>query len=157
MINKIKNIFIKISYILIIVYLIIFIPGIWGHKPLVILSGSMEPTLKVGGIMYYYDTDISNLNKGDILVYQQDTDIISHRIVDIDDNGIITKGDVNNITDYEKVDYNKILGKGTNWSIPYIGHYAKFVYNHKVILYILVIIVAIDDLIDIIKKRKGSK
>ena len=50
MIRKIKDIVLKIIYILITIYLLIFIPSFWGHKPLVVISGSMEPVLKVGGI-----------------------------------------------------------------------------------------------------------
>jgi hypothetical protein len=42
MILKIKNIIFKILYMLIIIYLLIFVPCIWGHKPLVVISGSME-------------------------------------------------------------------------------------------------------------------
>ena len=68
--NLLKNIIIKLLYILISIYLIIFIPSIWGEKPLVILSGSMEPILKVGGILYYKEENINDFNEGDVLVYQ---------------------------------------------------------------------------------------
>ena len=55
MLVKIKNCIFKIMYILVIIYLLIFVPTIWGQKPLVVISGSMEPTLNVGGILYYHD------------------------------------------------------------------------------------------------------
>ena len=57
MLVKIKNCIFKIMYILVIIYLLIFVPTIWGQKPLVVISGSMEPTLNVGGILYYHDKD----------------------------------------------------------------------------------------------------
>ena len=47
MLLKIKNIIISFVYVLVLIYLLIFIPSFWGHKPLVVISGSMEPTLKV--------------------------------------------------------------------------------------------------------------
>ena len=81
MFNKIKELLIRILYLLILIYLIIFVPVFWGYKPLVVISGSMEPILKVGGILYYENYNINDFNKGDILVYKTKKHIISHRIV----------------------------------------------------------------------------
>ena len=114
MLVKIKDLIFRIIYILLIIYLLIFIPSLWGKKPLVVISGSMEPTLKVGGILYYEKIDLNDLDEGDILVYQTKEHIISHRIVDITENGFITKGDVNNTVDNYLITNNQILGRGTN-------------------------------------------
>lgn len=148
MIVILKNILIKIIYILIIIYLMIFIPCIWGYKPLVIVSGSMEPILKVGGILYYKKQDINNFNKDDILVYTAGDHIISHRIVDKINDGFITKGDNNKSIDTVTVDDSRVIGRGTNWSIPYLGYYADFIYTHKYLLIIFVILIIIDLIID---------
>ena len=153
--NLLKNIIIKLLYILISIYLIIFIPSIWGEKPLVILSGSMEPILKVGGILYYKEENINDFNEGDVLVYQLNDHIISHRIVKVLDNSFITKGDNNKSFDiYEVLNY-QILGKGTNWSIPYIGYYADFIYNHKYLLVMAAGLIFMDILYD--NKREKMK
>ena len=149
----IKNITIKIIYILILIYLFIFIPSLFGYKPLVVISDSMNPTLKVGGILYYHKLDINNFNKDDILVYQSKDHIISHRIVNVTETGFITKGDANNSIDFGEVNNNQVLGKGTNWCIPYIGYYADFIYTHKHYLYIGIFLLIIDMLIDYHKKR----
>ena len=93
MLIKIKDGIFRIIYVLILIYLLIFIPSFWGHKPLVVISGSMEPTLKVGGLLYYQEQDLEEFDRGDILVYQTKNHIISHRIVDDTENGFITKGD----------------------------------------------------------------
>lgn len=151
--NLLKNIIIKLLYILISIYLIIFIPSIWGEKPLVVISGSMEPTLKVGGILYYKQEKIKDFKEGDILVYQLNDIIISHRIVKILDNSFITKGDNSETIDINEVSEYQILGRGTNWSIPYIGYYADFIYNHK---YLLVIATGLI-FIDICYGSKGEK
>lgn len=151
--NLLKNIIIKLLYILISIYLIIFIPSIWGEKPLVILSGSMEPILNVGGILYYKEENINDFKEGDVLVYQLNDHIISHRIVKVLDNSFITKGDNNKSIDtYEVLSY-QILGKGTNWSIPYIGYYADFIYNHKYLLVIATGLIFMDILFDNRKEK----
>lgn len=155
--NLLKNIIIKLLYILISIYLIIFIPSIWGEKPLVILSGSMEPILKVGGILYYKEENINNFNEGDVLVYQLNDHIISHRIVKVLDNSFITKGDNNKSIDtYDVLNY-QILGKGTNWSIPYIGYYADFIYNHKYLLVIAAGLIFMDICYDNKKEKMKNE
>lgn len=154
MLVRIKDFIFRIVYILLIIYLLVFIPTFWGHKPLVVISGSMEPVLKVGGILYYEKIDVNEFDEGDILVYTTKDHVISHRIVNITDNGFITKGDVNNSVDGELVNENQILGKGTNWSIPFIGYYADYIYGHKYLLYISLALIIIDLCNDTYKEHK---
>lgn len=154
MLVKIKDFIFRIIYILLIIYLLIFVPSLWGQKPLVVISGSMEPTLKVGGILYYEKIDINDFDEGDILVYQTKEHIISHRIVDINENGFITKGDINNSVDNYLVSDEQILGKGTNWSIPFIGYYADYIYSHKYLLYISLGVIMVDLCNDVYKEHK---
>ena len=135
-----KNIIFKVFYILIIIYLIIFIPVLWGKRPLVVISGSMEPILKVGGILYYEKINLDDFKKDDILVYQLNEHIVSHRIVNINEYGFETKGDNNNSNDSYIVDKNNVIGRGNNWSITYIGYYADFIYNHKYLLIVMIIL-----------------
>jgi signal peptidase len=132
----------------------VFIPTFWGWKPLVVVSGSMEPTLKVGGILYYHEESMSDFDTGDILVYDIPEHTISHRIVEISDYGFTTKGDANNSVDSNLVEYNQVKGRGTNWSIPFIGYYANFIYAHKYLLFISVAIITIDLANDFYKDHK---
>jgi len=157
---KIKEIIFRILYILILIYLCIFIPSLWGYKPLVVISGSMEPTLTVGGLLYYHDQNLNEFDRGDILVYQAKHHIISHRIVDNTEKGFLTKGDANPNADSSLIKYSQVLGQGTNWCIPYLGYYADFIYNHKYLLFVSVAIVVIDLFNDkyteLKDKRKGN-
>ena len=136
MLIKIKSFIFSILYVLIIIYLLIFVPSLWGHRPLVVISGSMEPTLQVGGLLYYHEENIDNFKKDDILVYKSRNHIISHRVVEKLDDGFITKGDANKSVDSAIISNSKVLGKGTNWCIPYLGLYADFIYTHKYLLFI---------------------
>ena len=157
MLIKIKNVIFRMLYVLIIIYLLVFVPCLWGHKPLVVISGSMEPTLKVGGILYYEKIELEDFKTNDILVYKTKDHIISHRIVDIVDDGFITKGDANNSVDNNLINKNQVLGKGTNWSIPYIGYYADFIYTHKYLLYISLSIIVVDLLNDFYRDHKKKR
>lgn len=157
MVSKIKDFIFKIIYLLIIVYLITFIPSLWGYKPLVVISGSMEPTLKVGSILYYHKNDIESFHQNDILVYTTKKHIVSHRIVDISKDWFITKGDANQSVDSSKVYHKQILGKGTNWCIPFLGYYTDYIYHHKYLLYISISLLMIDLCNDFYKKKKVEK
>lgn len=150
-----KNIIFKVFYILIIIYLIIFIPVLWGKRPLVVISGSMEPILKVGGILYYEKIHLDDFKKDDILVYQLNEHIVSHRIVNINEYGFETKGDNNISNDSYIVDKNNVIGRGNNWSIPYIGYYADFIYNHKYLLIMMIILSYFNIWFNSRKDKKG--
>lgn len=81
-----------------------------GYAILEVASGSMEPTLHVGD-MIIIDTKIKDYFKDDIITfYDYDGSFITHRIISIDKNEMITKGDNNNTED-EKRSVNKIIGK----------------------------------------------
>lgn len=152
MITKLKDGVFSILYILGLIYLFTFIPNFWGYKPLVVVSGSMEPTLKVGSIVYYHEKN--DLEKGDILVYKTKNHIISHRVVDKTEFGYITKGDANECNDSNIVENEQILGQGEEWCIPFLGYYADYVYTHKYLLFIVVSVIIIDLLFDYYKKYK---
>ena len=160
MLIKIKNFMFSILYVLVIIYLLIFIPSFWGHKPLVVISGSMEPTLQVGGLLYYHEENLDNFKKDDILVYKFRNHIISHRVVEKLDDGFITKGDANKSYDSDIIDNSRVLGKGTNWCISYLGLYADFIYTHKYLLFISIAILLVDLCYDYYvnhKKKVGIK
>lgn len=143
-IRKIKNFIFKIIYILIIIYLLIFVPKIFGYTPLVVVSGSMQPTLKVGSIMYYHEKEIPEFEENEILVYKIPKHIVSHRIVKKTETGFVTKGDANVSVDFNEVRVSQVLGEGTEWCIPWLGYYADYIYNHKYLMWISIIVIVID-------------
>lgn len=52
-IKKIVHVLACITYIFIFIYALISAPILFKYKPVVVLSGSMEPTFKTGSIIYY--------------------------------------------------------------------------------------------------------
>ena len=45
------------------------VPNLFGYKSFIIVSGSMEPYLKVGDLIVVKDIDIDKISKGDILSF----------------------------------------------------------------------------------------
>ena len=66
-IKKIVHILSYIAYILIGLYGIVCVPMIMGYKPVVVLSGSMEPTYHVGSVIYYHQVNKEDLKEQDVI------------------------------------------------------------------------------------------
>ena len=73
------------------------LPMPFGYGAAVVLSGSMEPSMSIGDLIVIKQTDEFNVE--DIIVYQSRSMLVVHRIVEIDGESIITKGDANNAPD----------------------------------------------------------
>ena len=99
--------------------------------PIVIISsGSMEPALRAGDVVFVSGVDVSTLRAGDVIVYNcpskkdlcvRENELIAHRIVEINEtNGIKTKGDANDRVDRWLVGFSWIKGR-MFFRIPVFG------------------------------------
>lgn len=73
-----------------------------------VVTGSMSPTIKENDVIIVKKSD--KYDVGDIITYSSENAYITHRIVSISDNFIITKGDANNTQD-KAISYNDVVGK----------------------------------------------
>lgn len=81
---------------------------LFGYSFFKVTTGSMDPTIKENDIIIVSTNDTYNVN--DIITYQDDANFITHRIITMDGNTLITKGDANNATDQE-VNKSDVIGK----------------------------------------------
>lgn len=111
--------------ILIIIIIFILISGIGKYKMIAIGSNSMNPIYYRGDAVIYEKINASNIKKEDILVFNSNGKIITHRVVDIIKMGnkvyFQTKGDNNNSEDIELVKENLIYGR-VKYIVKYIGY-----------------------------------
>ena len=101
------------------------IPRLAGYEGYVVVSGSMEPTIPTGSIIYSKQIDPALLETGDIIVFIDEargTTPITHRVVTNDNSTktITTKGDANAREDISPVAYDNVIGKVAA-HIPKIG------------------------------------
>jgi len=115
------------------------IPVIGGYKPLMVLGGSMEPTIKIGSIVLIKQIDPSMIKAGDIITYKTSGQseigrndkkaLTTHRVIKVHKSkrhlSFETKGDANKTPDTSRVSENHILGKAT-LSLPYLAYPSKF-------------------------------
>ena len=82
--------------------------GICGLKSYIITTSSMEPDIKTGDVVICQKTDAKDLKEGDVITFNKNGEVITHRIIKIETNDeinyYITKGDNNTLEDNEKVD-----------------------------------------------------
>jgi signal peptidase len=137
-----------IVYILIIAYVIVCVPILFGYKPLVVLTNSMEPTLKVGSITYYKKVEVNTLTTGDIITYKdENNNYVSHRIHNISKNKYQTIGDNNNELDPYTLKSKDIIGKNSNKCIPFIGYYIDFINKNRTLYIVIALIILITEFI----------
>ena len=101
-------------------------PSFLGLKTYTIISGSMEPEIKIGDIVIVKEISDDKLKNGDIISFRQGQSVVTHRIVDINKNEkkYITKGDNNNVEDSQDIDFALIEGK-VICKIPFLGKIAQ--------------------------------
>lgn len=85
----------------------------------VVLTGSMQPKIPVGSVIYAQKQN--SYNNGDVIAFGSGNNTVTHRIVNVKNDGsYITRGDANNTNDANPVFTKDILGKQI-FSLPYLG------------------------------------
>lgn len=104
------------------------LPDFFGYKPLICASNSMSNIFELGDLTITKQVSENELNIGDIITFWDSKRqmVITHRIEDITiaqdgKKEYTTKGDMNNNSDKEKVQYEQIEGKCIYY-IKYIGN-----------------------------------
>ena len=119
-------------------YILLCIPVFWGYVPFEVTFDSMNPSYTDGELVYYELVNKSDLKVGDLVVYDDselENNRIFHRIVEITDSGLITKGDALEFNDPNLLKYESVVGRVTNTKFPMIGPYVKFANSNKVFIY----------------------
>ena len=112
-----------------------YIPHLFGIKTYVVTSGSMEPQIPVGSLVYVEKVDPSEIKAGDtITFYLKGTNIVAtHQVYEVDTkNRLFRTQGINNfdedgkiLHDAEPVYYNSLIGKA-NFCIPVLGNVNRF-------------------------------
>lgn len=83
--------------------------NIFGYSIFQIETGSMSKALEIDDIIIVKIGN-ENLKKDDIITFKQDNNLITHRIIKIDEDVITTKGDSNSGED-ESITKEDVVGK----------------------------------------------
>ena len=86
-------------------FLVSGVPTIFGVRPMIVVSGSMEPVLPVGSLVVTKAVTADEVEVGDVVGYWTGNrfiginPIILHRVIAITEEGYLLKGDNNETAD----------------------------------------------------------
>lgn len=133
---------------------LLLIPFLLKQKSYVVLSGSMEPIIKTGSIVYI-NTKVkpNDIKTNDIIGFKIAKGYATHRVTKVNKNNTFTtKGDANKEEDITPVSYNNYIGK-VIFHIPYLGFLLSFMKSKPGII-VLSIIIVLNIVIIILEKEK---
>ena len=134
--DKIKKVWNTVSTVVVVLVVIcaVFLVGtrLIGFRVFTVISGSMEPTYKVGDLIYVKAVDMEDIKVGDPITFVLNEDLVvaTHRVIKIDaeNQHFYTKGDANEIADGDPVHYKTVIG-GPTFRIPYLGYVSDYIQN----------------------------
>lgn len=143
LLKKIGKILFNSIFILIILITIIFMFGfvkmkttnskyvnIFGYTIMQVATGSMENTIQIKDIIIVKLT--KSIEKNDIITYEENNQLITHRVINIEGNTIETKGDANPTKD-KPIKKEAVVGKVT-FIIKKVGIWQKVLTSPQVII-----------------------
>lgn len=126
----INGIFFLLTLLGMLSILLILVPYLFKIKPQIVLSGSMEPEISVGSLVYILENiPPEEIQEQDVIAYRRGEQMqVLHRVIQVDEKKKMfqTKGDANEKADPGMVDFSQYVGKEV-FSIPYLGYGADFI------------------------------
>lgn len=118
-----------ILILLILACLPLTLPRLAGYRLYTVVSGSMEPEIPVGSLVFVHDAAPEDMVEGDVIAFYGAVDssaVITHRVLSnsITMGQFITKGDANEEQDVNPVPYDNFIGE-VEYTFPGIGTAAE--------------------------------
>jgi signal peptidase len=109
-----------------------------GYDIYVVRSGSMAPSIDIGDIII--SGPVRNITPGTIITYSNGVELITHRVISVENNTLVTKGDAVEDPDSQPVDISRVTGMYL-FKIPKIGYLINFIHT-KLGWFLLIILPA---------------
>lgn len=141
------------------------VPKIGGYAPLIVLTGSMEPNIKSGDLIFVKQIDANEIKVKDVIAFfdpdGNGSSILTHRVTEVyEENGTIffrTMGDANNAEDRMAVSADKLVGIYTDVRIPGAGSVAMFMQSTAGLIVCVVVPLILLVGWDIFRRRRYEK
>lgn len=104
---------ILILLIVILSCLPVTVPRFLGYESFTVVSGSMEPEIPIGSIIYVKSVDPLDVAEGEVIAFQSGDSVITHRVTNNQqvEGKFTTKGDANDQEDMQTVPYSALVGR----------------------------------------------
>ena len=136
------------------------VPDFMGYKPLIVLSGSMEPVFNPGDMVLVKEIEPDKLQMNDIIAFRRGESVITHRIKGIAQGAggkeFTTKGDNNNVEDNFKVTPDMVEGIYL-LRIVKIGNAAMFLQTPMGLIIFIALPLVLFILYDLLRRQTMGK
>lgn len=104
--------------------LLLMVPKLFGYEIYNVVSGSMEPEIPTGSLIFVAPAQPETVSEGEIIAFESGDSIVTHRVVSNKklEGEFITKGDANEQEDIGPVPYNSLVGR-VERHVPYMGEF----------------------------------
>lgn len=104
-------------------------------------SGSMGDLLPVGSVCFVSSySKYDSITSGDVIAFRVDDDmLVTHRVVSVTEEGIVTQGDMNSSPDPDHVTRDNYIGK-TVFAIADIGRALDYFHTKKGLIILAAVI-----------------
>lgn len=113
--------------------------NIFEYTAFEVVTGSMSGTIEIGDLVIVKITD--SVEPDDIIVYQEEDHFVTHRVLEINGEKIVTKGDANSSKDLP-ISNKQVLGKVVA-VIPKVGIWKKVLTTPSVLIAIIITVILI--------------
>ena len=88
-------------------------PHLLGYEAYEVISGSMEPEIPIGSVVYVESVDPVDVQEGDVIAFQSGDSVVVHRALENHsvEGVFVTKGDANEGEDFNDVPYSDLIGR----------------------------------------------
>ena len=116
------------------------VPSLLGYEIYNVTSGSMEPALPVGSVIYVEHVKPETIQSGDIIAYYVDAVVVTHRVVEnrFVEGVFVTKGDANEMEDIGNTRYRDFIGV-VKYHFPFLGNYLMIYSNPITKIYLMIL------------------
>ena len=143
-----------LNFIIVIVFIMVLVVGynyfqlqvlnkdysnFFGYTVFEVSTGSMAKTLEIYDVILVQIT--KDVKENDIITFKRDGELITHRIMHINGDNLITKGDANNTED-EEITKDAVIGKVIS-VYPRLGIWAKVFSEPSVLISIFITLILI--------------
>ena len=137
------------------------VPSVFGWKPFIVLSGSMETAIYSGDIVVVKEVDTTKLKENDIIAFKSGDVVVTHRIIEVvkEEDGTVkyvTKGDNNNTQDKDYVLPDKVEGL-LQFKVKKLGNLAMFIQTPMGMLVCLSVPLLLLILVQVTENIKNKK
>jgi len=137
------------------------VPDVGGFLPLIVLTDSMYPVIQSGDLVFCHTAEPEEIQVGDVIAFfdpaGNGSSIVTHRVMEITEDGFRTKGDNNNTEDRLTVRPEKLVARYTGKRIAGAGNIALFMQTAPGLIVCVVLPMILLVGYDMIRRRMYEK